>query len=275
MKINEIIRTFADAGSKEAKCEAYLTIEHLFSVSPSSILADKDREYDDGPVLAVVEKRKKRIPLQHIFGKWSFMGKSFLVSDKCLIPRQDTEIVVEKAINVVKKQGRVADLCTGSGCIGISLLLYRPDITELTLVDISEDALNMARKNAHLHHISEKCSFMEADATCDILVGEYDAILANPPYILTRDMDTLSDEVKMEPYIALDGGEDGLDIIRPIIYNSYSHLKTGGCLIIEFGFDQGESMRALLNFVVENKMYSGYEILYDYGGNVRACLINK
>lgn len=275
MKINEIIKAFEDAGSGEAKSEAYFTLEHLFSTTPAAILANRDREYDGRAVLEVIEKRKNKIPLQHIFGKWSFMGEEFYVSNKCLIPRQDTEILVYEAIKNIKKGGRIADLCTGSGCIAISLLNNRPDITEALLVDISPDALSMARKNTELHAMTDKCTLMEADVTEDILDGVYDAILSNPPYIPTRDIDSLSDEVKKEPMLALDGGDDGLCIVRSIVNNSSAHLKKGGILMIEFGFDQGEAMTSLLNDAIDKGLYSSFKLLYDYGGNVRACLINK
>lgn len=237
MTISEIIKAFSDAGVREAEREAYLTLEYLFGVSYAMAVADRSRKYDKERILSVVEKRKEKIPLQYIFGEWYFMGEKFYVSPDCLIPRADTEILVEKAINVIKSRSRVADLCTGSGCIGISLLQKRADIEALTLVDISEGALNIARKNAEYHRVDGKCEFILGDVCRDILIGEYDAIVSNPPYILSKDMDSLPPEVKKEPHLALCGGADGLDIIRPIVYNSHSHLKDGGNLLIEFGYD--------------------------------------
>ena len=275
MKIKDIIASLKDGDIENAEGEAYLIVEHLFNVSYAMAKADKDREYASDELSSLIEKRKSHIPLQHILGEWYFMGEKFYVSPDCLIPRPDTEILVEKAIKSIKKGVRIADLCTGSGCIGISVLNNRPDINSLTLVDISEAAMNMARKNAALHSVDTKCEFVLADVTEDILNGEYGAILSNPPYILEKDMDTLSDEVKKEPYIALCGGEDGLDIIRPIVLNSAHHLADGGILIIEFGYDQGEAMDKLLCEAVSNGLYSAYEILRDYGGNVRAAYIVK
>ena len=275
MRINEIIKAFSDIGSNEARSEAYLTLEFLFGVSRAESMTHYEREYDKAKIDAVIEKRKKRIPLQYIFGEWYFMGNRFIVSEKCLIPRPDTEILVTKAIENIKRQGRVADLCTGSGCIGLSLLLHRPDICDLTLVDISRDALSVAIENTSLHHLESRCKIVEGDATADILDGKYDAILSNPPYILSKDMGTLSDEVKKEPRIALDGGADGLDIIRPIVYNSASHLNDGGYLMIEFGYDQELSMRDLLSKAVNDGLYSEYELYRDYGGNIRMCVVKK
>ena len=275
MKIREIIKSFSDIGSSEPEREAYLTVEYLFGAGYASVKAEPEREYDAEKIKAVLSKRENKIPLQYIFGEWYFMGERFLVSENCLIPRQDTEILVENAINVIKKGGRIADLCTGSGCIGISLLLNRPDIEDLTLLDISADALHMVKKNAALHGVESKCSFVLADVTKPLNIGKFDAILSNPPYILSRDMDTLSDEVKNEPRIALDGGEDGLDIIRPIVYNFSSCLNDGGSLMIEFGYDQKESMTLLLDKALKDGLYSRYEFKYDYGGNIRMCHLVK
>ena len=275
MKIKDLIVSLREAGVEDCENEAYLITDQLFHVSYAMARADKDREYDENILFPVIEKRREHIPLQYIFGKWCFMGEEFYVSESCLIPRPDTEILVEKAIKCIKKGARIADLCTGSGCIGISVLNNRDDISHLTLVDISPDALNMAKKNVYYHSVNDRCEFIEGDVTKDILQGEYDAILSNPPYILSKDMDSLSPEVRKEPYIALCGGEDGLDIIRPIVYSSADHLTDGGILMIEFGYDQGELMRHLLSEAVSKGLYSHFEILKDYGGNVRAAYIVK
>lgn len=275
MKIKEIIKAFSDIGSEEPEREAYLTVEHLFNVNYASALAEPLREYDNGELDRVLSERRNKIPLQYIFGEWYFMGERFLVSRDCLIPRQDTEILVENAVNVIKKGGRIADLCTGSGCIGISVLINRQDITDLTLVDISEGALRMARKNAELHGLSERCTFILEDVTKVLPDGKFDAILSNPPYIPSRDMDTLSDEVKNEPKIALDGGAEGLDIIKTLVYNCSALLNSGGCLMIEFGYDQKESMTRLLDGALKEGLYSRYEFRYDYGGNIRMCYVVK
>ncbi|MBQ9704310.1 MAG: peptide chain release factor N(5)-glutamine methyltransferase [Clostridia bacterium] len=275
MKIKELIASLKGCCGDSAEREAYLIIEQIFNVSYAALISDKERDFDKELLIPIIEKRNNRIPLQYIFGEWYFMGEKFYVSPDCLIPRPDTEILVEKAIKCTKPNARIVDLCTGSGCIGISVLDNRKDIKELTLVDISAPALDMARKNAALHGVADKCEFVLADVTKDILIGKYDAILSNPPYILSKDMDTLSPEVKNEPYIALCGGEDGLDIIKPIVYNSSSHLNEGGILLIEFGYDQGEAMDSLLSVAVLEGLYSSYEILKDYGGNVRTAYIVK
>ena len=275
MKIKELISSFLEIGSPEAEREAYLTIEYLFGVSYASAVADRGREYDGEKIKEVICKRQQGIPLQYIFGEWYFMGERFLVSKDCLIPRPDTELTVENAVSLVKKGGYVADLCTGSGCIGISIAKLRPDISTIDLVDISKEALLMAEKNVNLHGLCKRCNLVLADVREDILTKKYDLIVSNPPYILSKDMDALSDEVKNEPYLALCGGEDGLDIIRPIVNHSSAHLNEDGYLMIEFGYDQKDSMDALLTDAISRGLYSSYKIYYDYGNNPRMCIIVK
>ena len=275
MKIQEIIRSFSEIGSDESEREAYLTVEYLFGVSYASALSDKSRDYDGNKIKEILEKRKQGVPLQYIFGEWYFMGEKFYVSEDCLIPRADTELLAEHAVKLVKHGGRVADLCTGSGCIGVSLAILRPDLESVELYDISEGALSVAKRNIHLHRLDKKCRTYLSDVREQILDGKYDMIVSNPPYILKKDMDSLSKEVKNEPYLALCGGDDGLDIIRPIVENSACCLNEGGYLMIEFGYDQMESMDNLLSDATARGLYSSYKILYDYGNNPRMCIIVK
>ena len=275
MTLNELTLALCEAGVCEAEREAYLILEHLFGISYASAVLNREKEYDAEKIEPIIKKRKEKIPLQYIFGEWYFMAERFLVTPDCLIPRSDTEILAETAIRSIRHGARIADLCTGSGCIGISLLLARPDISSLTLVDISKKALDVAESNAVLHNVSYKCSFVNEDVTNDVLCGTYGAILTNPPYILSKDMGALSDEVKKEPHIALDGGEDVLDIIRPIVFNSSAHLEDGGNLMIEFGYDQEKSISELMDDAIGRGLYSSYKIIYDYGGNPRVCFIVK
>ena len=275
MKIQEIIKAFYEIGSSEAEREAYLTVEYLFGVTYASAVCDKRREYDESKIKEVLDKRKQGIPLQYIFGEWYFMGEKFYVSPDCLIPRSDTELLAEQAVKLAKHGGRVADLCTGSGCIGISVALLRPDIQSVELYDISSGALCLANRNIELHGLEKRCNAFFGDVREPVLKGKYDLIVSNPPYILKKDMDSLSKEVKNEPYLALCGGDDGLDIIRPIVENSSGCLKEGGYLMIEFGYDQKESMDLLLTDAILRGLYSSYKILYDYGNNPRMCVIVK
>ncbi len=273
MKYKEIVDRLKSYGVENCDTEAEIILNHLFGVNKANIIFDREREYEASAVLAVLEKREKKIPLQHIIGKWYFMGREFYVSPDCLIPRPDTEILVENAIRELKAGGSVADLCTGSGCIGISMLVYREDISSVLLCDISKEALNMAKKNAISNAVSKKCTFLQGDVTRDLPNRKFDMIVSNPPYIPTRDIKSLSEEVKKEPILALDGGEDGLDIIRFLIGEGLSYLNENGKMLIEFGYDQGEIMDTLLGEKKKTGKIKHYEIIKDYGGNDRVALI--
>lgn len=269
-------------GAENPKEEAYLIIERLFGVSPALLIADRDRDFSSRELDEILEKRKNREPLQYIFGEWEFMGKEFYVSPACLIPRPDTEILVEKALDIINAKCKtaptsweIADFCTGSGCIGLSLLMYVKNIDRMTLVDISKDALDMAKKNAHRHGIFDKCDFVLGDIRNCMEGKKFDMIVSNPPYIPTRDIENLSLEVKKEPSLALDGGNDGLDIIRFLIGDGLNYLNEGGYMLIEFGFDQGKIMDDLLREKCDTGSIKGYEILYDYGKNPRVAVVER
>lgn len=269
MKLNEIMSTLSSFGVDNFKEEAILIIEHTEKISRAKIMADPQKSYTSPLILEILDKRKQRIPLQHILGRWDFMGMELFVSHDCLIPRPDTEILVEKAISLTKQGDRVIDLCTGSGCIGISLAHYVKGI-DLTLMDISSGALDMARKNATHNGINAR--FILGDITKDIPNEKFDIITANPPYIPSSDIDALSEEVKKEPILALDGGEDGLDFVRYLLASGISYLNEGGKMLIEFGYDQEAEIKSLADGY---KSFSSYEILYDYGGNPRVLVIYK
>lgn len=273
MKYREIADILNSYGIENSDTEAEIILNHLFGVNKANIIFDKEREYENSKILEILEKRREHIPLQHIIGKWYFMGREFYVSPDCLIPRQDTEVLCENAIRELKAGGCVADLCTGSGCIGISMLVYREDISSMLLCDISKNALNMARKNAVANTVSQKCTFLLGDITRDLPNTKFDMIVSNPPYIPSRDINDLSAEVKKEPVLALDGGEDGLDIIRFLIGEGLSYLNENGKMLIEFGFDQGEIMDTLLKERQGEGKIKHYEIIKDYGGNCRVALI--
>ncbi len=269
MTLQEIIDKLISYGVENPREEALLIIEHITSQSRAKIMLDSQKSYTESGIFEILEKRREHIPLQYIFGKWEFMGKEFFVSSDCLIPRPDTEILVEKALTFIKKGDHVADLCTGSGCIGISLALYKSGI-DLTLMDISSGALEISKKNAHAHSVCAE--FILGDITKDLPNKKFDLIISNPPYIPTKDIENLSPEVKNEPHLALDGGEDGLDLVRFLVNEGVLYLNDGGKMIVEFGYDQEDKIRALLN---DAKHISSYEILYDYGKNPRAFIIYK
>lgn len=187
--------------------------------------------------------RGTHVPLQHITGEQEFMGLSFRVNDQVLIPRQDTEILVEQALQEAKSGMRVLDLCTGSGCIIISLVKHCPGLLG-TASDISPEALQTARENAR--RLEAEVTFIESDLF-ERIHGSFDLIVSNPPYIPTGTIDRLMAEVRFhDPRLALDGREDGLYFYRKIIKDSDLHLKQGGWLMFEIGSDQAEAVSGLM-----------------------------
>ncbi len=190
----------------------------------------------------IVEEKLSGKPLAHIIGEAEFMGRLFSVGPTVLIPRPETEELVEETVkNITGAQpSRILDLCSGSGCIAISLAFMFP-AAEVTGADISSQALEVARKNAANMNLGNRVKFIQSDLF-DNIGGEFDFIISNPPYIPTEIIETLSPEVRKEPRLALDGGPDGLDIVRKIIANACAHLKTGGLLALEIGCAQSEKV---------------------------------
>ena len=186
-----------------------------------------------------ISKMRKGIPLEHITHQKEFMKLNFFVNENVLIPRQDTEILVEEVIEIAKKINakKILDLCTGSGAIAISLAKYLPE-SEITAIDISNDALKIAKKNAINNHVENQITFINSDMFTNLNKEKFDIIVSNPPYIRREVIEQLDEQVKNEPYIALDGGEDGLYFYRKIIKESYEYLKYNGYICLEIGFDQ-------------------------------------
>ena len=216
---------------------------------------------EEEKVNKILEQRKNTIPLQYILGKAYFMGLEFHVNENVLIPQPDTEILVEQALNSVKGQAKILDLCTGSGCIAISLKKQLPNC-QITASDISEKALEVAKNNAELNDV--KIIFKKSNLF-ENFVEKFDIIVSNPPYIATEVIPTLSKEVQNEPVLALDGGVDGLDFYRKIIELSRDYLNDNGKVFLEIGYDQAEYVKRLFE---ENK-YKNIEVIKDYGGNDR------
>ena len=190
-----------------------------------------------------MRKRAEHVPLQYIVGEAEFMGLKFKVNSNVLIPRQDTETLVEEALKVVKPGMNVLDMCTGSGCIIVSIVHNIPEV-EGTATDISKQALLVAKENAKLNQVS--VTFERSDLF-DNVTGTYDVIVSNPPYIRTEEVLKLMPEVRdFEPMEALDGKEDGLYFYRKIMEKCPSYLKPEGHILFEIGYDQGEAVSGLL-----------------------------
>lgn len=228
----------------DAECDAWLLLEHVSGMNRAQFfLHQQDTVPDEleADYRGMLRKRAEHIPLQHLTGTQEFMGLEFQVSPDVLIPRQDTELLVEKLLPHIQGK-RILDVCTGSGCIAISLaVLGKPE--QMDAVDLSEKALIQAEKNAK--RLGADVSFYRSDML-DEINGRYDVIVSNPPYIASDVVDELMPEVQEhEPRMALDGGADGLDLYRRLLAQAPERLLPGGLLAVEIGYDQREAVMEL------------------------------
>ena len=227
------------------------------------VLSQKQEQILDN----ILSRRKTREPLQHIFGFVPFYNIELKTDKRALIPRDETAILVEKALEFIKARNykTVLDIGTGSGAIAISI--KKNAGVSVSAVDISEDALSLAKENAKMNEA--EISFTKSDLFENVS-EKFDVILSNPPYIPTKDIEKLEKELSFEPECALDGGSDGLDFYRDIITDAKDHLNKNGLLMFEIGFDQGDAVRTLLsksgfteNFILKD--YSGLDrIVYTF-----------
>ncbi len=279
------------AGIDEYEVDARALLLHAFDMDMNRYLMDSSKVIDDsaraGQYLEMIDRRASHIPLQYIIGRQNFCGLEFIVDEHVLIPRLDTEVLVERVLEDVKtvvetqsrndshddisrtdaclgasyddksdtggaqcmcanlrnmhQEMRLLDMCTGSGCIAIAVSRLA-HIKDVDAVDISDEALAVARRNAALHGVD--INFIKSDMWEDVGDKKYDIITCNPPYIRSADIDTLSAEVREhEPRLALDGGEDGLDFYRKFIEQLPTHLVEGGHCYMEIGYDEAGAVR--------------------------------
>ena len=251
------------AGITDAELDARLLLEFICHTDRNALYAHGDQEIEEEKMqdfLHLIEKRAVHIPLQHLTGEQNFMGLDFLVNEHVLIPRQDTEILVEEIMRDLHDGIRILDMCTGSGCILLSLLHYSNDCSGVG-VDVSEDALAVARQNAD--RLAEKQAVFIQSDLFEKVEGSFDLIVSNPPYIRSQEIAGLMPEVREhEPHLALDGKDDGLHFYREIIKGAMPHLKRGGQLFFEIGYDQGEAVQALL----AANGYTEIAVVKDYAG---------
>ncbi len=241
-----------EAEIPDAGIDAWILLEHVTGISRTRYYLNPKQEMkeeEQNQYCSYIEKRKKRIPVQHLTGEQEFMGLRFRVNEHVLIPRQDTEILVETVLQDLEPDMRILDMCTGSGCILISLMKLmqnaeNEDMIHGVGVDISKEALCVAEENAQRHHVD--AVFLESDLFENV-EGTYDIIVSNPPYIRTSVIEELQEEVKLhDPYAALDGKEDGLFFYKKIIEKSRKYLKPEGKLYFEIGHDQGCDVKELM-----------------------------
>ena len=244
LKLGE--KVLETASIVEAKLDAWLLLEMVCKIDRSfyylhmedDLLEEQVSEYE-----IALKKRAEHVPLQYIVGETEFMGLKFKVNSSVLIPRQDTETLVEEALKVITPRMRGLDLCTGSGCIIVSILHNVADV-EGYAIDISKQALNVAKENAKLNGVA--VNFERSDLF-DNVTGTFDVIVSNPPYIPSLEVVKLMPEVgSFEPLEALDGKEDGLYFYREIIASCKEYLKPEGRILFEIGYDQGEAVQTML-----------------------------
>lgn len=254
-----------DAGVPEAALDARLLLEYICDTNRNTLLVHGDREVTDAEAdryQEVLALRVKRIPIQQIMGVQEFMGLEFVVNEHVLIPRQDTEILVEEVLKHLHDGMRILDMCTGSGCILISLLHYSKDCSGVG-ADLSTEALAVARSNSEkLLQAEKSVEFIQSDLFENV-TGKFEIIVSNPPYIRPDVIETLMPEVREhEPMMALDGGVDGLDFYREIVTESKEYLVGGGMLFFEIGYDQGADVKMLM----EQAGYVEVNVVQDYAG---------
>ncbi len=278
MEINTLLKKGVEIlGNRqysEPILEVVLLLSNLLEVDETYIYT-----YGNEEVSKVIEKeflekialRKKGYPLQYILEEVEFMGLKFYVNDGVLIPRQDTEILVEYILDIleenIEKEYTIVELGTGSGCISLSLANYHRGKSLIYSVDINDKALEIAKKNLNRMDLGTKVKLLKGDLFQGIkplqLEGKVDIILSNPPYIPSKTIESLQDEVKKyEPMEALDGGEDGLDFYRRIIPESKKYLNKSGILVFEIGYDQGEKVSSLF----KDEGYENIKIIKDLQG---------
>lgn len=263
----------ADAGITDAEYDSFALLEYITGMDRTayilngskSVPEDIAERYD-----AVIDRRSSHIPLQHITGQAWFYGRGFNVNSDVLVPRQDTEVLVSEALKVINAKDSVLDMCTGSGCIIITLALEKK-LGRALGADISEAALKVASDNREKLG-ADDVTFVKSNIFSDINVNDdelFDVIVSNPPYIATGEIETLTEEVRIhDPYIALDGLEDGLHFYREITQQSLNYIKSGGWLLYEIGCTQAHDVSDIMS----EYGYSNIKVIKDLAGLDRVVM---
>ena len=251
-------------GIADADVDAWYLLAHVFKLKRTDLLLQGDyfaEEDGKNRYLELLQKRADHIPLQHIIGTQEFMGLEFMVNEHVLIPRQDTETLVEEVLNYCEDK-TVLDMCTGSGCIILSLAKLRR-LKRAVGVDLSQQALQVATKNALAHNV--RIEWIQSNLF-DNVEGSFDILVSNPPYIPSSDIEELMPEVKeYEPRMALDGSKDGLEFYRCISKEAKRHLNPDGLLFYEIGYNQGDAVKKILT----EEGFTDIMIKKDLGGHDR------
>lgn len=277
MKIEELLRYGKEKLEKQkvedASIISRILVQYVLKIDRNKLIINKNDNVDinkKNEYKEYIEKIIKGKPVQYITNNQEFMRLNFYVDENVLIPQPDTEILVEEVIKrkSMKENVEILDMCTGSGCIGISLAKNIKN-TKVTLVDISKEAIEIAKKNAIQNSVENKVTFIQSDMF-EKIKGKFDIIVSNPPYIRTDIIQTLDKQVQNEPHIALDGGEDGLDFYKVLINEAYKYLKKGGKIFLEIGYDQKKEVE---NLAKKSKHYKRIETIKDLSQNDRVIIL--
>ena len=269
---------------QEARLDAWLLLEYVTGVSRALYFADPKKPVEEEKAeeyRQMIGLRASHIPLQHITHQAFFMGFEFYVDENVLVPRQDTETLVEKALEILKDQEkpRILDMCTGSGCILLSLLAMKEGASG-TGADVSPLALKVAKQNAEGLNVADRAEFVESDLFLSPFFAEttgkalpvYDILISNPPYIRSAVIEDLMEEVKgHDPRIALDGHEDGLYFYRKIVSEGSAYVRENGWMLFEIGYDQGDDVSKLL----EEAGFCQVQVIQDLAGLDRVVIGQK
>lgn len=268
MKLSEAITALIDAGIDSARHDATELFMRIGGLRREELLSP-DAQCNAPELIEAIEKRKSRFPLQYIIGEVGFYRETYEVSKDCLIPRSDTEILVEEVIKRLPDGERFIDICTGSGCIAISTL-KNTNQTLAFATDISERALLLAKRNALKNGVERRVEFIRSDALSEVCEGDFFAIVSNPPYVTSEEYKALEPELYFEPKIALVGNEGGLEFYKKITKNYVNSLKNGGFFAFEIGSSQAEDLKLIAK---ENGL--NCEIIKDYSGLDRVAILQK
>lgn len=263
----------ADAGITDAGYDSFALLEYITGMDRTAYILDGSKSVPEDIAErydAVIDRRSSHIPLQHITGQAWFYGRGFNVNSDVLVPRQDTEVLVSEALKVINAKDSVLDMCTGSGCIIITLALEKK-LGRALGADISEAALKVASGNREKLG-ADDVTFVKSNIFSDINVNDdelFDVIVSNPPYIATGEIETLTEEVRIhDPYIALDGLEDGLHFYREITQQSMNYIKSGGWLLYEIGCTQAHDVSDIMS----EYGYSNIKVIKDLAGLDRVVM---
>lgn len=281
MKIKELLVNGTQILNKhkiqDSGIQARVLLSYVLKIDKNKLINNSEQIVEsvlEKEYLQGLEKLTQGKPIQYITNQQEFMKLNFYVDENVLIPQPDTETLVEEVLKYVQKNTgkiKILDLCTGSGAIGISLAKYIEN-SEIWVSDISNKAIQIAKLNAEKNLVHRKMNFVESDMFKKIEENQFDIIVSNPPYIKTKVIKTLPDQVQEEPNIALDGGRDGLEFYKIIADNASKYLKKDSKMFLEIGFDQKDDVIEILK---KTENYDNIECIKDLGGNDRVIICTR